>query len=544
MQSGPRPFWSLNGAVATPNALATVSALRIFRQGGNAVDAAIAAAATMAVVYPHMNGVGGDNVWLIHDGVHQKTHALFGIGRAGGQVSIENYRRRGIEDTLPERGVLAANTPPGAVDGWWEAYRYSVNTLGSRIDWPDLLADAISYADGGYPVSQSQATWSTVLTGIASQFAMPGLLRTFLTPSGQVPLIGQRQRLPRLAETLRLTAKEGRDGFYRGRVAESTIEEMQQAGGLLTFEDWAQPQATWETPLSLAYRGEYDLVNTPAPTQGFTALMIMGMVNQFPLDMWGADSAQYLHVMIECAKLALAVRNQEIGDRAHMRHSPTDLLSPAHLRSLADRIDPQGRALAIESGPAMDGGTVAIMTADNQGNAVSLIQSIYHDFGSGFIAQRSGVLMQNRGSSFRLQPGHPNSLAPGKRPAHTLSAAMALRNGQPTLVYGTMGGDGQPQTQSAVLTRVLDYHRDVTAALDAPRWLYGRTWGTEQEAVFVEARFSSDVVDELRQRGHDVRVIADYDDKLGHAQAIQINPTTQAFAAAADPRSDGNGVGW
>lgn len=544
MQSGPRPFWSHNGAVATPNALASAAALRILSQGGNAVEAAIAAASTIAVVYPHMNGMGGDNVWLIHDGAHQKTRALLGIGSAGRQVSIENYREHGIVSQLPERGVLAANTPPGAVDGWWEAYQYSCQTLGGQREWPDLLADAIRYAEEGYPVTASQVMWSSVLPTVARQTSAAGLLETYLTPSGQIPLVGQRQRMPQLAETLRVTAKEGREGFYRGRVADSIIGEIQAAGGLLECEDWEKPHATWDTPLSLPYRSKYQLVNTPPPTQGFTSLMIMGMLDYFPLDTWGPGSAQYLHVMIDSAKLALAVRNREIGDPAFMKTNARDLLSEPPLRALAQRIDPDGTAVAVNSGPAMDGGTVAIMVMDQQGNAVSLIQSIYHDFGSGFIAQKSGVLLQNRGTSFSLVPGQPNSLLPGKRPAHTLSAAMALRNGRPILVYGTMGGDGQPQTQSAILTRVLDYQMDVTAALDAPRWLYGRTWGTQQEAVFLEERFSREVLEELRRREHDVTVVSAYDDKLGHAQAIAVNPTTRAFAAATDPRSDGGACGW
>ncbi len=544
MKSSPRPFWSHNGAVATPNALASGTALRVLAHGGNAVEAAIAAAATMAVVYPHMNGVGGDNVWLIYDGVHQQTQALLGVGAAGHHVSIEGYRERGITDKLPERGVLAANTAPGAVGGWWEAYQYSTQHLGGHREWPELLADAIEYAEVGYPVTESQILWSSVLPSVARQQGVQGLLETYLRSSGQVPLVGERQRIPQLANTLRETAKKGRDGFYRGSVAESIIEEIQASGGLLDFQDWSGPHASWDTPLSLTYRREYQLLNTPAPTQGMVALMIMGIIDHFPIETWNVESAQYLHVMIESAKLALSVRNRELGDRPFMKRSAADLLAPTYLRQLAQQIDPQGRAMLVGPVQPLDGGTVAIVTADKMGNAVSLIQSIYHDFGSGFLAQRSGVLLQNRGTSFSLQPGEPNSLLPGKRPAHTLTAAMTFNNGRPILVYGTMGGDGQPQTQSAIVTRVLDHKMNVLAGIGAPRWLYGRTWGVVREEVLMEERFPPTVIEELRSRGHDVKLVGPYDDKLGHAQALAIDYATGSMAAAADPRSDGAAYSW
>ncbi|PSR21535.1 MAG: gamma-glutamyltransferase [Sulfobacillus acidophilus] len=544
MKAWPRPFWSLNGAVATPNALASGAALRILAQGGNAVEAAIAAAATMAVVYPHMNGIGGDNVWLIHDGRKSETRALLGIGRAGQGVSIDAYVARGISGTLPARGVLAANTAPGAIDGWWEAYQYSVSQLDGRLDWPELLAAAISYADEGYPVTESQATWSMLLPELAEQYSLPGLRETYLTKAGQPPRVGERQRVSGLAETLREVAKAGRDGFYRGLVAESIIEEIQAAGGLLEYDDWTRPHATWDTPLSLPYRGRYQLINTPAPTQGFSALMLLGLVEHFPLPTWDRQSARYIHVMIESAKLALNCRNQELGDPDYMHYPAQQLLSPANLRAAARHIDADGAALDIPLDRPWDGGTVAIMTADRMGNAVSLIQSIYHDFGSGFIAQRSGVLLQNRGTSFRLEKDTPNSLMPGKRPAHTLCAAMVMREQRPLLVYGTMGGDGQPQTQSAVATGVLDYGLNVQEALSAPRWLYGRTWGETQAAVVLENRFSDAVLQDLRRRGHQVSVVSSYDDKLGHAQAIMIDAVTSAMAAATDPRSDGGAYSW
>lgn len=538
MQSGPRPFWAHNGAIATPNALASGTGLRILAAGGNAVEAAIGAAATMAVVYPHMNGIGGDNVWLIHDGQRGETRVLLAIGKAGRRVSIDEYKQRGIVGELPQRGALSANTPPGVVDGWWEAYAYSSQRLGGRRDWPEFFVDAIRYAEEGYPVTYSQAVWSSVIRDLADQKGLEGLRETYLTPSGTIPLVGQRQRIPALAQTLRQVERYGRDGFYRGLVAESIIHELQAAGGMLTPDDWSDPHAVWGKPLELSYRGTYQLLNTPPPTQGFAALMIMGILEHFPLRTWGDATANYLHVMIESAKLALGVRNRELGDPAFMTHSATALLAPERLRSLAAHIDPQGMTLA---GPSrgMDGGTVAIMTADNMGNAVSLIQSIYHDFGAGFVAQRSGVLLQNRGTSFSLNPGQPNSLAPGKCPAHTLSAAMVLHDGRPYLIHGTMGGDGQPQTQSAVTTRVLDYGMDVVQALAAPRWLYGRTWGEAQQAVFLEGGYAPGVVDDLRRRGHDIKSMFRYDDKLGHAQAIAIGQQGSSMAAASDPRSDG-----
>lgn len=540
MESYPRSVWAHHGVIATPNALASGTGLRILARGGNAVEAAIGAAATMAVVYPHMNGIGGDNVWLIHDGRHGETRALLGIGCAGQQVSIKRVRDHGVMGRLPDRGALAVNTPPGAVDGWWEAYQYSVKQLEGRLDWDSLLADAIRYADDGYPVSESQAMWSTVLLGLVQKQSFSGLVEAYLTPSGQTPEVGRRQLMPHLAETLRVIARKGRDGFYRGPVAESIVDELQQGGGLLEYGDWGQIHAVWDHPISVSYRDRYQLLNTPAPTQGFTALMMMGLMENWSLDKWGPDSVRYLHVMIESAKLALKVRNQELGDPGWMTNAPADLLAVHRLQTLARQIDPDGPAIPLETGRGLEGGTVAIMAVDQMGNAVSLIQSLYSDFGSGFFAKRAGVLMHNRGTSFSLLPNGPNSLAPGKRPAHTLSAAMALSQGSPVLVYGTMGGDGQPQIQAEVVTRILDFGMSVNHAVDAPRWLYDRTWGPRQEAaVVVESRFSPAVIEQLRQRGHNVHLLSEYDDKMGHAHVVRINAATKAMTAAADPRSDG-----
>jgi gamma-glutamyltranspeptidase/glutathione hydrolase len=544
MESKPRPFYTLNGAVATPNALASGTALRILSHGGNAIEAAIGAAATMAVVYPHMNGIGGDNVWLIYDAVHDETRALVGIGQAGRAATVDAYRQRGFTDSMPERGVLAVNTSPGAIDGWWEAYQYSAGRMLGQWDWNDLLRDAIQYADEGYPVTYSQAQWSHGLMEMARRYNVPGLVDTYLTESGKVPLVGQRQRFPNLSKTLKLIAKYGRDGFYQGTVAESIIEEIHANNGLLTLADWREPHAVWDSPLSLTYRGDFLLMNTPPPTQGIAALMIMGLLNQFPVESWDSRSLNYLHVMIESAKIALTVRNRELGDPSSMTVPAQDLLGAQHLHELANKIDPAGRASVFPTGPSLDGGTVAIVVHDNLGNAVSLIQSIYHDFGSGFVAKNSGVLLQNRGISFSLQSHHPNTLAPGKRPVHTLSAAMAFRKGRPILVYGTMGGDGQPQTQSALVTRVLDHGQNVVEALSGPRWLFGRTWGDTEQSVFLEGGFSHEVVEALRHRGHTITVLGPFDDKFGHAQAIEVNPTTSSMAAASDPRSDGGAYAW
>ncbi len=533
--------------VTSPHALASAAGLRVLQDGGTAIEAAIAVASTLAVVYPHMNAIGGDNFWLIYDARAGTVKALLACGMAGAGCTIEAYRRAGYTHDIPRRGALAANTVPGAVDGWFEAYVYGRSRLGGKRAMADLLGDAIWYAENGFPVTPSQEYWTRRNVGFASSRfggleALAGFRRTYLKPNGDVYARGERLVLPELAATLRAVAAGGVDAFYRGPIAAAITEYLAQQGGLLTAADFAAYRSRWEEPLTLAYR-RWTLYNTPPPTQGLTSLQILNIVQRYDPAALAREPAHYYHVMVEATKQAFVDRDAWVADPDFHPAPLDELLGAARAGVHAAGIDP-GRASVPNAGRPSGGDTVWFGVVDEAGNAVSLIQSIYFDFGSGVIPDGTGVLLQNRGSSFSLDPSQPNALEPGKRPFHTLNPAMALRDGRPELVYGTMGGEGQPQTQAAIVTRILDFGMDVQAAIDEPRWIYGRTWGEDSSSLAIESRVGEDVIAELRRRGHELTVIGPWEDRVGHAQAIRIDPVTGMLYGGADPRSDGLAMGY
>lgn len=544
---GLRSVVAPRGIVTSPHALASAAGLRVLQAGGNAVEAAIAVASTIAVVYPHMNSIGGDNFWLVYDARAGSVRALLACGTAGAACTIDAYRSAGHVAEIPRRGPLAANTVPGAVDGWFEAYAYSREHLGGRRAIPELLADAIWYADNGFPVTPSQADWTRKNVGFAaSRFggleALDGFRQTFLKPDGSLYARGECFAMPDLAATLRAIAAGGADAFYRGPIAAAIARFLREHGGFLTEADFAGYRSRWEEPLSLTYR-RWTLYNTPPPTQGLTSLQILNIMQRYDPVALARVPADFYHFMVEATKQAFVDRDAWIADPLFHPAPTAALLSPAYAAGQAAAIEATRAALPVTSRPA-GGDTVWLGVVDELGNAVSLIQSIYFDFGSGVIADGTGVLLQNRGSSFSLDASHPNALAPGKRPFHTLNPALALRGDVPELVYGTMGGEGQPQTQAALATRILDFGMDVQAAIDAPRWLYGRTWGEPTSSLAIESRVGEDVVAELRRRGHTLDVIDAWDERVGHAQAIRIDPVSKMRYGGADPRGDGLALGY
>ncbi len=533
--------------VTTPHGLATAAGLRVLQEGGNAVEAAVAAAATIAVVYPHMNALGGDNFWLVYHAGEGQVRALMACGAAGARCTIEAYRASGHPHEIPRRGVLAANTVPGAVDGWWEAYEYSRQSLGGRNRFAALLTDAVSYAESGFPVTPGQEAWTRGNVGPDSgPFGhledLDGFRRTFLHPDGSVYRAGERQVVPGLAETLATVARDGREAFYRGPLAARVCAYLHERGGLLTEADFASHRSRWTDPIHVRYRN-WTVCNTPPPTQGLTSLEILNIIGHFPVAEWGDHSPAYYHTIVEATKMAFVDRDAWIADPDARPIPVEELLSDAHGRAQAAAIDPD-RAQALRSIRPVGRDTIWLGTIDAAGNAVSLIQSIAFDFGSGVVAEGTGILLQNRGAAFSLDPAHHNALAPGRRPFHTLNPAMALRDGRPELVYGAMGGEGQPQTQAAIVTRVLDLGMDVQAAIEAPRWLYGRHWGLPTTKLQLEARVPLRVIEDLARRGHDVEVVDAWDDRMGHAQAIWIDPRTGIRYGGADPRGDGQAAGY
>jgi gamma-glutamyltranspeptidase/glutathione hydrolase len=504
----------------------------MLQRGGSASDADIAANAVLAVVYPHMAGLGGDLFALVWDASARQMSGLNASGRSGATATIDWFTSRG-HATIPPRGPLACVTVPGAVDGWWQLHQ-----RGGKLAWDALFEPAIELASDGFAVPESLAAWSIPNADVLD--ADPTARATF-RPNGRPLRMGERLANPALGRTMQKVAKGGSDVFYRGEIGEKICTYLQARGGLLTPDDFAANATTHVTPITAGYRGQ-TVYQLPPNTQGFAALEILGILDGLDVAALGDSTAAYVHTVAEAARIAFQDRDRYLTDPDFLEIPLGRLLSQEHAAELRRQLDPNRKGTP-EAAPT-GGGTCYLCAVDRDGNAVSLIQSVYFDFGSGVVAGDTGLLIQNRGSYFSLDPDHPNRLEPRKRTFHTLIPAMLLKDGQPTLIYGTMGGEGQPQTQAAVATRVLDFGYDVQRAIDAPRWLYGRTWGAQSAALTIEASFAPDVGERLADMGHDVRVVPAWSDTMGHAQAIQIDRERGVYWAAADPRSDGAAVGW
>ncbi len=519
------------GMAVTPHHLASESALAVLREGGNAIEAMVAAAATIAVVYPHMNGLGGDGFWLVVP-PNGDPIAIDASGAAGSLAHLDFYHG---ESHIPHRGPKAALTVAGTVSGWQEALTLAEELGSAPLPLARLLRDAIRYAADGIPVTASQAAATA-----AKQHELldqPGFAATFL-PDGTVPGAGSRFTQPALANTLSVLSEQGLESFYRGELAHHLAREMTALGMPITLEDLQKQHARRCTPLHLAH-SEGDIWNMTPPTQGLVSLAILGITDR--LNMAEADEAQTVHRIVEATKKAFALRDEHITDPRHIDFNVQDLLDADHLSTLATQInDQQAAPWGTGRGP---GDTVWMGVMDSSGLAVSFIQSIYHEFGSGVVLPGTGITWQNRGAAFSLQPGHLLALKPGKQPFHTLNPAAArLKDGR-TMVYGSMGGDGQPQTQAAIFTRHVIQGQPLQQAVSAPRWLLGRTWGQSSDSLKLEARMSAETVQQLRGLGHDVELLPDFSEVVGHAGAI-VRHNNGMLEGAFDPRSNGSAAGF
>ena len=534
----------LNTARATraiavaPHHLAAQSALAVMREGGNAIEAMVAAAATIAVVYPHMNGIGGDSFWVILPPAGAPI-AIDACGPAAAAATIASYHVRGLQ-AIPVRGPLAANTVAGTVGGWQQALQVAAELAPAGttpLPLARLLADAIVYATDGVAVTLSQE--NATRAKLPELHAQPGFTATFLI-DGALPLAGQRFRQPAIARTLGLLARDGLDSYYRGALAEEIAAGLAIVGSPVAAADLQAYHAQRTVPLHLQHSAG-DIYNMTPPTQGVVSLAILGILDRAGLADVAADSADHVHLVVEATKQAFRLRDTHVTDPAHMTVAPQSLLEPAALDAMAAKISLESAApWGAGRGP---GDTIWMGCIDQDGMAVSFIQSIYHEFGSGVVLPGTGINWQNRGASFSLDPEHLLTLKPGKKPFHTLNPAAArLRDGR-TIVYGTMGGDGQPQTQAAVFTRHVVFGQPLQTAVTAPRWLLGRTWGQSSDSLKLEARFGADVVADLRQRGHEVDVLLPFDETMGHAGALVRFPDG-TLEGAADPRSDGGVAGF
>ncbi|HYC46111.1 MAG TPA: gamma-glutamyltransferase family protein [Burkholderiales bacterium] len=523
------------GMAVAPHALAAQSALEVLRQGGNAIEATIAGAATIAVAYPHMNSIGGDSFWLMHV-PGEAPGAIDACGGAAYQASIDWYRAHGIEGAIPFRGGLAANTVAGTVGGWGIAHELSRRALRGRMPFARLLEDAIYYARHGVPVTVSQA--ETTARKAGELRVQPGFAQTFLA-RGKGPDAGVLFTQPRLAVTLERIARRGADDFYRGELARSIAKDLSRLGSPVSVKDLDAYRPRLVDPLSVKH-STGTLYNMTPPTQGLVSLLILSILDELRVRRTGPLSPELVHLTVEATKQAFGVRDRYIEDPRYMTVDAQRLLARSHVRELASKIHrrraaPWGAGGRRGRGP---GDTVWLGVVDEAGRAVSFIQSIYHEFGCGAVLDSTGINWQNRGCSFSLDQFAVNALLPGKKPFHTLNPALAVLKDGRTIVYGSMGGDGQPQTQAAIFTRIVDFEMDPQAAINAPRWLLGRTWGDSSESLKLESRFEMGLAHSLMEWGHEVEILAPYDESVGHAGAI-VRHRSGVLEGGADPRSDG-----
>src|SRR4051812_17522318 len=501
-------------------------------EGGNALEAMVATAATIAAVYPHMNHVGGDAFWLIHE-PSGRVRAIMGAGPAGAKATPAHYREQGYDD-IPPRGSLAALTVPGAVATWARALE-AAEAYGGRLPLDVLLAPAIRHAREGYKVTRSQARLTA--EKLAECRDAPGFAKTFLV-EGKPPAEGATLKQEVFAATLDHLANAGLADFYRGDVGREIAADLERIGSPVTRADLEHYEAKVAEPLSVKLEAG-TLYNTPPPTQGLASLIILALFER--LRVTEAESFDHVHGIIEATKRAFIVRDRVVTDPERLPHPVARYLDKAFLDADVAQID--RRKAAKWPMPFGEGDTVWMGAADSSGLVVSFIQSLYWEFGSGVVLPATGVLMQNRGASFSLERGALNLLQPGRQPFHTLNPALAvLRDGR-VMAYGAMGGDGQPQTQAALFTRHVLYREPLEEAVERPRWLLGRTWGSSHANLRLEKRFEGGLIDRLLSAGHDVEVLAeDYSDTMGHAGAVVLHPDG-TLEGVHDPRADGGAAG-
>lgn len=520
-------------AVAAPHILAAEAGRRVLAQGGNAIEAMVAMAASIAVVYPHMNGVGGDGFWLIRES-GGRVRGIDACGPAGARATIERYRKKGLA-AIPSRGPDAMITVAGAIGGWELALSIA-RALGGRLPLSALLADAIAQARNGVPVSASEARY--IPRELDPLHEAPNFAATFLKNGRPWPA-GAVRKLPALAATLERIASAGLADFYSGEVAGEIGADLKALDAPVTQADLAAYRATERSPLSIRRRDAL-LYNFQPPTQGLAALTILGIFDRLGIS--EGESVAHYHGLIEATKRAFAIRDRVVTDFDRLRHDPAFYLAPAQLALEAARIDMKRSA----SVPLIDdqGDTVWMGAIDKDGVAVSYIQSVYWEYGSGVVLPRTGIAWQNRGTSFSLDAGAVNPLEPGRRPFHTLIPALAAFDDGRIMAYGSMGGDGQPQFQAQIFTRYADFGMSVATAIDAPRLLYGRTWGAPSLSVKVENRFDPARIAALAGMGHQIEELGEaYSDTLGHAGMLVRYPGDGRIEAMHDPRSDGGALG-
>jgi len=515
------------GIVTAPHYLAAEAGRDVLRDGGTAIEATVAVAATLAVVYPHMTGIGGDGFWVIRE-PDGRVHSIHGCGGAAASADLALYAGH---EAVPTRGPLAANTVAGTISGWAAALE------GGTLPLERLLRDAIRHAENGVTVTAGGAAIAAAKGDeLRSQ---PGAYARVFEPAGRPLAQGDTLKQPLLAATLRTLAVNGLEDFYTGELAALIAQDLATVGSPVSAEDLAAHRSSRPEPLTTRITGA-QLYNSTPPTQGFASLVILALFDRLIAN--APDSFAHVHGLVEATKQAFLLRDVHVGDPQHTPYDFQGLLGdPAALDELAARIDPE-RALPWPQPPQW-GDTCWFGAADSEGRVVSAIQSTYFEFGSGLVLPQTGITWQNRGSSFRLAESGWNALKPGRKPFHTLNPALAVFDDGRVMAYGTMGGEGQPQTQAALFTRYARYGIDLQQAISAPRWLLGRTWGEQSTTLKLEDGFDEAVYARLIDAGHDVERIGPLTATMGHAGAIVRLPEG-GLQGATDPRSDGGVAGW
>ncbi len=520
-----------NGMIATSQPLASAAGLKVLQDGGNAIDAAVTAAAVLAVVEPSMTGIGGDLFAILYDAKTRTLGALNASGRSPYGATAAELAKRHIT-SVPTSGALSV-TVPGVVEGWHQLLsRYGTLPMATAV------APAIGYATDGYPVSEIVCgQWQLSEQKLAADRAAAA---TFL-PSGRPPNVGDVFTNPRLAATLEAIAAGGRDAFYNGPIARAIASDMRERDGLLTERDFADHRADWIQPISTTYRG-YEVYELPPNTQGFLVLEMLNILEGFDLKAMGHNSAEYLHALVEAKRIAFADRAAYLGDPDAVPEAVLRMLiSKEYAATRRKEIDPARAAQTFTAEVAHDltgvdrGDTIYLTAADGQGNFVSLIQSLFSEFGSGIVAGDTGIVLGNRGSAFNLTPGHANEIAPHKRPLHTLIPAFVMKDGAPFFSYGVMGGDHQAQGHTQVLVNLIDFGMNVQEAGEAARVTHGNL------GIHVESAIPQSVRDALMQRGHQV---VETGGSFGGYQGILLDPGTGVLMGGSDVRKDGLAIGY
>jgi len=525
-----------HGMACTSQPLATQIALDVLKDGGNAVDAAIAANAALGLMEPTGNGIGGDLFAIVWDAKTEKLYGLNASGRSPKSLTLDYFLENGYE-SIPPYGPLPVSVP-GCVDGWFELHK----KFGSK-SMKEILKPAITYARKGFPVSELIAYYWGLSANRLKKY--DGYEEIFM-PNGKAPTKGEIFKNPYLANTLETIAKKGRDEFYKGEIAKKIAAYLKDQGGFLTYEDLASHKSEWIEPVSCNYRG-YDIWELPPNGQGIAALQILNILENFNIKSMGFGSAEYIHAFVESKKLAFEDRAKYYADMKFAKVPVDKLISKKYAKSQFERINPKRASHKLDETKLKDGDTIYLTVADKDGNMVSLIQSNYRGMGSGMTPGKLGFVLQDRGELFSLKRGHNNVYKPGKRPFHTIIPAFITKDGKPYMSFGVMGGSMQPQGHAQIVMNIVDFGMNLQEAGDAPRIRHGGSSQptgskmTDGGIVNLESGFEYDVISQLMKYGHKVQFSSG---GFGGYQAIKWDDVNKVFIGASESRKDGQAAGY